>query len=379
MNLLKFLFGTKNERELKKLWPIVRQINTLEEKLQAENLADEDFPKRTAELKARVAEIVAKTMPKNPDKDQEMATVQAALDQVLPEAFALLKNACRHLVGTTEEVCGHTLTWNMVPFDVQLIGGIVLHQGKISEMQTGEGKTLVATMPLYLNALAGKNVQLVTVNDYLAKRDATWMGHLYKYLGLTVGCIQNSMDSEERRAQYNCDITYGTNSEFGFDYLRDNGMAQQPEQVVQNGHHFAIVDEVDSILIDEARTPLIISGPATISTSHVYNELNPMVSAIVRVQMAMCNDLVHDAKKAIEAGDVETFKEKIYQVYHSMPRHKQFRHMLEDATLRKYHEDVEMQMLSEMRKERARELRGALYFTIDERTRDVSLTDTGCE
>ncbi len=379
MNLLKFLFGTKNDRELKKLWPIVREINRIEEKLQAENLTDEDFPKRTAELKARVAETIAKTMPKNPDKDQEKATVQAALDAVLPEAFALLKNACRHLVGTTEEVCGHTLTWNMVPFDVQLLGGIVLHQGKISEMQTGEGKTLVATMPLYLNALAGKNVQLVTVNDYLALRDATWMGHLYKYLGLTVGCIQNSMDSEERRAQYNCDITYGTNSEFGFDYLRDNGMAQQPEQVVQNGHNFAIVDEVDSILIDEARTPLIISGPATISTSHVYTELNPLVSSIVRVQMAMCNDLIRDAKKAIDAGDVDTFKDKIYQVYHSMPRHKQFRHMLEDATLRKYHEDVEMQFLSEMRKEHARALRDELYFTIDERTREVSLTDKGCE
>ena len=379
MNLLKFLFGTKNDRELKKLWPIVREINVLEEKLQAENLTDEDFPKRTAELKARVAETIAKTMPKNPDKDQEKATVQAALDAVLPEAFALLKNACRHLVGTTEEVCGHTLTWNMVPFDVQLLGGIVLHQGKISEMQTGEGKTLVATMPLYLNALAGKNVQLVTVNDYLALRDATWMGHLYKYLGLTVGCIQNSMDSEERRAQYNCDITYGTNSEFGFDYLRDNGMAQQPEQVVQNGHNFAIVDEVDSILIDEARTPLIISGPATISTSHVYTELNPLVSSIVRVQMAMCNDLIRDAKKAIDAGDVDTFKDKIYQVYHSMPRHKQFRHMLEDATLRKHHEDVEMQFLSEMRKEHARALRDELYFTIDERTREVSLTDKGCE
>ena len=379
MNLLKFLFGTKNDRELKKLWPIVREINVLEEKLQAENLTDEDFPKRTAELKARVAETIAKTMSKNPDKDQEKATVQAALDAVLPEAFALLKNACRHLVGTTEEVCGHTLTWNMVPFDVQLLGGIVLHQGKISEMQTGEGKTLVATMPLYLNALAGKNVQLVTVNDYLALRDATWMGHLYKYLGLTVGCIQNSMDSEERRAQYNCDITYGTNSEFGFDYLRDNGMAQQPEQVVQNGHNFAIVDEVDSILIDEARTPLIISGPATISTSHVYTELNPLVSSIVRVQMAMCNDLIRDAKKAIDAGDVDTFKDKIYQVYHSMPRHKQFRHMLEDATLRKHHEDVEMQFLSEMRKEHARALRDELYFTIDERTREVSLTDKGCE
>ena len=379
MNLLKALFGTKNERELKKLWPIVREINRLEEKLQAENLTDEDFPKRTQALKDRVAAAIQKAMPKNPDKDQEKAVIQQALDEVLPEAYALLKNACRHLVGTTEEVCGHTLTWNMIPFDVQLLGGIVLHQGKISEMQTGEGKTLVATMPLYLNALAGKNVQLVTVNDYLALRDATWMGHLYKYLGLTVGCIQNTMDSEERRAQYLCDITYGTNSEFGFDYLRDNGMAQQPEQVVQNGHHFAIVDEVDSILIDEARTPLIISGPATISTSHVYVELNPMVSAIVRVQMAMCNDLIRDAKKAIDAGEVQAFKDKIYQVYHSMPRHKQFRHMLEDATLRKYHEDVEMQMLSEMYKEHARELKDQLYFTIDERTREVALTDKGCE
>ena len=267
----------------------------------------------------------------------------------------------------------------MVPFDVQLLGGIVLHQGKISEMQTGEGKTLVATLPLYLNALSGKNVQLVTVNDYLARRDATWMGHLYKFLGLTVGCIQNSMDSEERRAQYACDITYGTNSEFGFDYLRDNGMAQHPEQVVQSGHHFAIVDEVDSILIDEARTPLIISGPATISTSHVYTELNPLVGSIVRVQTSQCNDFIQQAKKAIDAGDVQTFKDRIYQVYHSMPRHKQLMHMLEDPALRKHHEDVEMQFLSEMYKEHARELKEDLYFTIDERTREVALTDKGCE
>ena len=360
MNLLKFLFGTKNERELKKLWPVVREINRIEAEYQAKNFAEEDFPRMTQEFRDRVAK-------------------GESLDSILPEAFALVKNACRHLVGTTGEVCGHTLTWNMIPFDVQLIGGIVLHQGKIAEMQTGEGKTLVATLPLYLNALAGKNVQLVTVNDYLARRDAAWMGHLYKFLGLTVGCIQNSMDSEERRAQYACDITYGTNSEFGFDYLRDNGMAQQPEQIVQSGHHFAIVDEVDSILIDEARTPLIISGPATVSTSHIYNELNPLVSSIVRVQTSMCNDLIRDAKKAIEAGEVQTFKDKIYQVYHSMPRHKQLMHMLEDAALRKHHEDVEMQMLSEMFKEHARELRGELYFTIDERTREVALTDKGCE
>ena len=360
MNLLKFIVGTKNDRELKKLWPIVRKINRIEEEYQSKNLLDEDFPKMTAQFRERV-------------KNGE------SLDDILPEAYALVKNACRHLVGTTEEVCGHTLTWNMVPFDVQLIGGIVLHQHKIAEMQTGEGKTLVATLPLYLNALAGKNVHLVTVNDYLARRDATWMGHLYRYLGLTVGCIQNSMDSEERRAQYACDITYGTNSEFGFDYLRDNGMAQQPEQVVQNGHHFAIVDEVDSILIDEARTPLIISGPATMSTSHIYQEINPLVSSIVRVQTAMCNDLVREAKKAIDAGDVQTFKDRIYQVYHSMPKHKQLLHMFEDPELRRHHETVEMQMLSEMGKERARALKDDLYFTIDERTREVSLTDKGCE
>ncbi len=360
MNFLRKLLGTKNERELKRLWPIVREINRIEAEYEEKHFTDEDFPRLTAEFKERIRK-------------------GETLDQILPEAFALVKNACRHLVGTTEEVCGHTLTWNMVPFDVQLIGGIVLHQGKISEMQTGEGKTLVATLPLYLNALSGKNVQLVTVNDYLAKRDATWMGHLYKYLGHTVGCIQNPMDSEERRAQYLCDITYGTNSEFGFDYLRDNGMAQTPEQVVQNGHNFAIVDEVDSILIDEARTPLIISGPATMSTEHIYNDINPMVSSIVRVQTAQCNDLIQAAKKAIESGDQQQAKDKLYQVYHSMPKHKQLMHLLEDAAVRKLHEDVEMQALSEMFKEHALALKEELYFTIDERTREVALTDKGCE
>ena len=354
------ILGTKNARELKKLRPIVAEINRIEAEYQKKNLSDEDFPRMTAEFKKRVAE-------------------GESLDDILPEAFALVKNACRHLVGTTEEVCGHTLTWDMVPFDCQLIGGIVLHQGKISEMQTGEGKTLVATLPLYLNALAGKNVQLVTVNDYLARRDATWMGHLYKYLGLTVGCIQNSMDSAERRVQYNCDITYGTNSEFGFDYLRDNGMAVQPEQVVQNGHHFAIVDEVDSILIDEARTPLIISGPATVSTSAQYTALKPLVASIVRLQTQQCNDLITQAKKALAEGDTEECKRKIYQVFHAMPKHKQMLHMFEDASVRKLHEEVEMQMLTEMRKAEGIALRGELYFTIDERTREVSLTDNGCD
>ena len=360
MNLLKLLLGTKNARDLKALRPIVAEINRIEADYQARHLTDEDYPKMTAEFKARVAK-------------------GETLDHILPEAFALVKNACRHLVGTTEEVCGHTLTWDMVPFDVQLIGGIVLHQGKIAEMQTGEGKTLVATLPLYLNALSGKNVQLVTVNDYLALRDATWMGHLYKFLGLTVGCIQNTMDSAERRAQYACDITYGTNSEFGFDYLRDNGMAVEPEQVVQNGHTFAIVDEVDSILIDEARTPLIISGPATVSTSAQYTAMKPLVDSLVRLQTLQCNDLVAQARKAHESGDDEDALRKIYQVYHAMPKHKQLLHLFEDPAVRKLHETGEMQMLSEMRKEEAIHLREELYFTIDERTREVALTDKGCD
>lgn len=360
MNLLKLLIGTKNDRELKRLWPIVREINRIEQEYEAKGFNDDDYPRMTAEFKARVAK-------------------GESLDSLLPEAFALVKNACRRLVGTTEEVCGHILEWNMVPFDVQLLGGIVLHEGKISEMQTGEGKTLVATLPLYLNALAGKNVHLVTVNDYLAKRDAAWMGHLYKYLGLTVGCIQNSMDSAERREQYSCDITYGTNSEFGFDYLRDNGMAQSPEQIVQNGHNFAIVDEVDSILIDEARTPLIISGPATMSTSHVYMELKPLVDSIVRVQTAQCNSFIQEAKKAFESGNTEKVRDRMYQVYHSMPKHKQLMHLLENVDIRKIHEETELRMLSEMYKDHARELKEELYFTIDERTREVSLTDKGCE
>ena len=360
MNLVKLLFGTKNERELKKLWPIVARINEIEKSYQEKNFSAEDYPRMTEEFKARFK-------------------AGETLDDLLPEAYALVKNACRSLVGTTEEVCGHTLTWNMIPFDVQILGGIALHRGSIAEMQTGEGKTLVATFPLYLNALTGRNVQLVTVNDYLALRDASWMGHLYKYLGLTVGCIQNSMNPAERRAQYACDITYGTNSEFGFDYLRDNGMAQDAQQVVQRDHFFAIVDEVDSILIDEARTPLIISGPATVSTSHIYQQIRPMVDSIVSVQTIQCNDLAQQAKKAFESGDFDKVRDRLYQVYHSMPKHRQFLHLLENPEVRRIHEDGELQMLSEMRKDYAQQLRDELYFTIDERTREVALTDKGCE
>jgi preprotein translocase subunit SecA len=358
MTLIKTLFGTKNERDLKKLQPIISRINELEKSYQS--LSEEALKAKTPEFKRRVAE-------------------GETLDDILCEAFAVVKNACRRQCGTSREVCDHTLVWDMVPFDVQLVGGIVLHQGKIAEMQTGEGKTLSATLPLYLNALTGKNVRLVTVNDYLARRDAQWMGHIYEYLGLTVGCIQNHMTPSERRDQYSRDITYGTNSEFGFDYLRDNGMAVEPEQVVQSGHYYAIIDEVDSILVDEARTPLIISGPAAHSSTAQYIELKPRIERLVRDQNEICNRHIGEAKKAVDENDTETAMHKLYQVYHGMPKHKQFLHLLEEPAVRKLHEQVENMMLTEMRKEFARDLREDLLFTIDERTREVSLTDKGGE
>ena len=239
--MLSFLFkrfsGRHYRKFLESVRPVVARINELETSYQS--LSDEQLAAKTAEFKARL---------------QQGET----LDQILPEAFAAVKNAARRLVGRPVVVCDHELTWDMVHFDVQLIGGIALHQGRISEMATGEGKTLVATLPLYLNALTGKNSQLVTVNDYLARRDSEWMGYLYRFLGLTVGCIQQQMSSQDRRDMYGRDITYGTASEFGFDYLRDNGMATRKEDQVQRDHWYCIVDEIDSILVDEARTPLII-------------------------------------------------------------------------------------------------------------------------
>ncbi len=351
------IIGTKHQRDLKKLWPLVERINVWEKEYQA--LSEAALRSKTAEFKERLAG-------------------GATLDSLMCEAYAVIKNACRRLQGTKFTVCDHEMIWDMVPFDVQLIGGIALHHGKIAEMATGEGKTLVATMPLYLNALTGQNVHLVTVNDYLARRDSQWMGLVYQYLGLTVGCIQNQMNSEERRAEYAKDITYGTNSEFGFDYLRDNGMAYTPEDIVQREHSYAIIDEVDSILVDEARTPLIISGPAPVS-SHRYAEMAPLVERLVRKQRDLCNQIIQEAKEAIEQGNIERAKLRLYQVRHGMPKNKQLLHMLEDTSTRKSLEQIENAMLTDMRKEQARALREAMYFTIDERGHDATLTEKGCE
>ena len=353
---LKKIVGTKNERDLKRLRPLVGRINELEQELQS--LSDEALKAKTGEFRERLAK-------------------GETLDDLMCEAFAVVKNACRRLCGTVVDVCGHPQTWDMVPFDTQLIGGMVLHHGKIAEMATGEGKTLVATLPVYLNALTGKGVHVVTVNDYLARRDATWMGTVYQYLGLTVGCIQNQMRPEERREQYACDVTYGTNSEFGFDYLRDMGMAYSPQEMVQRGWNHAIVDEVDSILIDEARTPLIISGPAPYSTEQ-YQLVKPAVERMVRKQRDLCTKLMAEAKEAIEREDEEAAMPRLYQVAQGMPKNKQLLHMLEEPRARKLLEKVQSAMLVDVNKEQARELREELYFVIDEKGNDASLTDKGC-
>lgn len=352
--ILKKLIGTKNQRDLKKIQPLVDQVRALEESYQA--LSDDELKAKTNEFKARLAN-------------------GAAVDDLLCEAFATVKNACRRLVGQTISVSGNDVVWDMVPFDVQVIGGIVLHQGKIAEMATGEGKTLVATMPVYLNALTGEGVHVVTVNDYLARRDSEWMGAVYRYLGLTVGCIQNAMHPVERREQYNCDITYGTNAEFGFDYLRDN-MAMRPEDMVQRSYHFSVVDEIDSILIDEARTPLIISGPAP-HTPHQYDEFKPRVERLVRQQRDLCNRLIKEAKQHLEEDDIEAAQLKMYQVHQGMPRNKMLLELIEEPQKRRLLEQIDGQMLTDMRKEQARELREELFFVIDEKGHDANLTEKG--
>src|SRR5213083_2387598 len=264
MNIDKVLtkdFGSSNERFLKGIRPLITQINEFEPQVQ--KLSDEQLRERTAFFKAQVADAVKDAR----DKDDRKYREQEALNEILPEAFAVVREASMRTTG-------------MRHFDVQMIGGLVLHQGKIAEMRTGEGKTLVATLPVYLNALTGRGVNVITVNDYLASRDAEWMGQIYRFLGLTVGCIQNDMDDFERQTAYAADITYGTNNEFGFDYLRDN-MKFDLATCVQRDHYYAIVDEVDSILIDEARTPLIISGPSEESTDKYY-QINKVIPGLIR-------------------------------------------------------------------------------------------------
>jgi len=363
--MLSFLFrkfaGRHHRKYVEKCRPIVTRIN--EHELAYQSLTDDQLRAKTDEFRARL-------------KQGE------TLDQVLPEAFAAVKNAARRLVGQTVIVCDHELRWDMVHFDVQLIGGICLHEGRIAEMATGEGKTLVATLPLYLNALVGKNTQLVTVNDYLARRDSEWMGHLYRFLGLTVGCIQQQMASDLRREMYGRDITYGTASEFGFDYLRDNGMATRKDDQVQRDHWYCIVDEIDSILIDEARTPLIISGPAPIEREQPFTRLRPPVAGLVNDQLRLVNGLVTEAVALLEKKDAtpeekQTAAMKMLQVKLGMPKNKQLMRLMENPEWRKLLDKTDVEMHSDFNKEEVYKLKEELFFTIDEKNHQADLSEIG--
>ena len=400
LQALQKVFGTANERALKKLAPIVEEINALEPSMR--KLSDVELRAKTVLFRERLRERVLEVMGSYRDlgaselarvvrdlslhklvspedlqgdgpeewtedleervdelKAQLKRTIAETLDELLPEAFAVVREAARRTLGER-------------PFDVQLAGGIVLHQGKIAEMATGEGKTLVATLPVYLNALTGRGVHVVTVNDYLAKRDRDWMGQIYEFLGLTVGVIYHDMPQEERKRAYQCDVTYGTNSEFGFDYLRDN-MAVRLEDQVQRGFHYAIVDEVDSILIDEARTPLIISGPVERETNK-FAELKPMVQRLVQSQTFLVNKLLAEAEKLLEEGKDYEAGIRMLQAKRGAPKNKRLLKLLQDSRNKKLVERVE---LDHIRDKTMWQIDEELFFTLDEKSNVVDLTEKG--
>jgi len=374
--IVKKFIGSKNEREVKRLRPLVAQINALEAELQ--KLPEEALREKTAKWKEELSKIEDK---------EELAR---RLNEILPEAFAVVKNACRRLCGQEITVRSHPLKWEMVPFDVQLIGGYALHSGRIAEMATGEGKTLVATLPVYLNALSGRGVHVVTVNDYLAARDGEWMGAVYKLLGLTVGCILHDQSPNVRREQYNLDITYGTNAEFGFDYLRDNGMATRKEEQVQRGHYFAIVDEVDSILIDEARTPLIISGPSIVTHDEQYGQYRAQVESIFHTQERLCNRFLSDAEELLkklnpEDGSTVENAEAIereaglllYRVKLGQPKSEGLMRVLENPENLRLMNQAELQLHADQKKVELYAEKEQLFFAIDEKSNEADLTEKG--
>lgn len=401
LNFIKKIFGDKHTKSLKELWPIVEEINSYYEEYQ--KLTDDELRAKTTEFKEKIQnetaelrgqiESIRETLRSNEQEEgvsglydeldnleeQLNDKYEEVLDEILPEAFAVVKDTCRRLVGKSWEAAGNKITWDMVPYDVQLIGGIVLHQGKISEMATGEGKTLVATLPVYLNALTGRGVHLVTVNDYLAKRDSEWMGEIYKFHGLTVGCIINTMNTEQRKVQYLNDITYGTNNEFGFDYLRDN-MSIDKEGLVQRGHNYAIVDEVDSVLIDEARTPLIISGPVG-SSEHKYDEMKPSVERLFRLQTNLVAKLSQEAEELLASdakGSVEQAGVLLLRANRGLPKNKKLAKIFSEPSYKKLMQQTELEYLREQGK-RMHEIDDELYFAIDEKNNTVDLTEKGRE
>ena len=401
LNIVKKLFGDKHAKNLKELSPIVDEINQEYEKIK--DISDDELRQKTLEFKEKIQnetselrnkiEELNKQLQSDEDFDRQKIydeldsleeelneTYESILDEILPEAFAVIKSTCIRLLGKTIIVRGTKVDWNMVPYDVQLMGAIILHQGKIAEMATGEGKTLVATMPLYLNALTGKGVHLVTVNDYLAERDCEWMGEVFKFHGLTVGVIINTMDPSERKKQYQCDITYGTNNEFGFDYLRDN-MSIDPDNQVQREYNYAIVDEVDSVLIDEARTPLIISGPVE-EDDQRFDEMKPKVERLFRLQSNLVAQIVQEADKLLanenSKDDIRDAGIKLLRAYRGLPKNKKLLKTLSEPANKKLMQTTEMEFLREKGKNMYI-IDDEVYFAIDERNNTIDLTDKGRE
>ncbi|PJE43946.1 MAG: preprotein translocase subunit SecA [Flavobacterium sp.] len=429
-SILKVFVGDKSQKDVKATQPYINKIKALEPVLAA--LSHDELRAKTAEFKAKIkqarakqdAEIEAKKAEAENtadiDKREDLYNAidalekeayeisEKVLDEILPEAFAVVKETARRFKENTSitvtatpkdrelsatksyitldgenavwanswNAAGKEITWDMIHYDVQLIGGIVLHQGKIAEMQTGEGKTLVATLPLYLNALTGNGVHLVTVNDYLAKRDSTWKAPLFEFHGLTVDCIDNhSPNSDARRKAYEADITYGTNNEFGFDYLRDN-MAHSPEDLVQRKHNYAIVDEVDSVLIDDARTPLIISGPVPDGDRHEFNELKPKIENLYNLQRQLANGFLAEAKRLIKEGNNKEGGFQLLRAYRALPKNKALIKFLSEEGIKQLLQKTENEYMQDNNR-RMPEVDEAMYFVIEEKNNQVELTDNG--
>jgi len=437
LSFISNLFGKKSDRDIKEVMPYLNKIHEVEKQIQ--QLSNDELRAKTQEFKQRIADYIQneqkqiaelrqkiedqplmdidekESIWQEIDKIDDVITkkVEDILDKILPEAFAVVKETARrfteneiievtttdhdrelatkfdniNILGDKTEYAnswtagGTKITWNMIHYDVQLIGGVMLHKGKISEMATGEGKTLVATLPVYLNALPGRGVHMVTVNDYLAKRDSEWMGMLFEFHGLSVDCIdKHQPNSEERRRAYNCDICYGTNNEYGFDYLRDN-MATEPEELVQRKHNYSIVDEVDSVLIDDARTPLIISGPTPRGDNQEFDELKPYVQKLYSAQRQLVTHILADAKKLLASDDKEKQKEGsklLFRAYRGLPKNKPLIKFLSEPGVKAGMQKTENFYMAEQNKH-MHIIDDELYFVIEEKHNSIDLTDKGID
>jgi len=431
-SILKVFIGDKSKQDVKSILPIVKKIKEFE--LSTEKLSNDQLREKTISFKTRIKDacsenenLIAELQSEandsnNIDRKEEIyqkideindiiyQITQNILDELLPEAFAVIKETAKRFVNNSEikveasafdrelagnrdyvrleenksiwsnswDAAGKPITWDMIHYDVQLIGGVAMHQGKISEMQTGEGKTLVATLPVYLNALTGKGVHLVTVNDYLAKRDSAWMAPIFQFHGLSVDCIDYyKPNSAERKNAYNADITYGTNNEFGFDYLRDN-MAHSTDDLVQKPHHYAIVDEIDSVLIDDARTPLIISGPVPQGERHEFMELKPKIQDLVSIQRKYLTNVLADSKKSISNGDTKEGGFKLLRVFRGMPKNKALIKFLSEEGIKQLLQKTENFYMQDNNREMPK-VDAELYYVIDEKNNQIELSDKGVD